>query len=79
VPNDNGIIVQYLGFEAKQFVREYSFQVRQAGAERAFRLSIANDAFLSYLSCDQDGPDICMQRLQAELATHVNHPRISDV
>jgi len=28
------IIIQYLGFQAKQLVREYSFQVREAGAER---------------------------------------------
>jgi hypothetical protein len=71
---NNGIIVQYLGFQAKQLVREYAFQVRQASAERTFTLSIANDAFLSHLARYQDGPDICAQRLQAELATHANHP-----
>lgn len=71
---NDGIIVQYLGFRARQLVREYSFQVREAGAEREFTLSIANDAFLSRLARYQDGPDICAQRLQTELAAHANHP-----
>jgi hypothetical protein len=61
------IIVQYRGFQAKHLVRE-------AGAEREFTLSIANDAFLSHLARYQDGPDICAQRLQAELSAHANHP-----
>ena len=68
------IIVQYLGFQAKPLVREYSFQVREAGAEREFTLNIANEAFLSHRVRYQDGPDICAQRLQAELAAHANHP-----
>ncbi|HWS97554.1 MAG TPA: hypothetical protein VN620_13895 [Candidatus Methylomirabilis sp.] len=68
------IIIQYLGFQAKQLVREYSFQVREAGAEREFTLNIANEAFVSHLVRYQDGPDICAQRLQAELAAHANHP-----
>lgn len=71
---NDGIIVQYLGFQAKQLAREYSFQVREAGAEREFTLNIANEAFLSHLARYQDGPDICAQRLQAELAAHANHP-----
>jgi hypothetical protein len=71
---NDGIIVQYLGFQAKQLVREYSFQVRKAGAERAFTLSIANEAFVSHLARYQDGPDICAQRLQAELIANANHP-----
>jgi len=71
---NDGIIVQYLGFQSKQLVREYSFQVRKAGAERAFTLSIANEAFLSHLARYQDGPDICAQRLQAELTASANEP-----
>lgn len=71
---NDGIIVQYRGFQTKQSVREYLFQVREAGAEREFTLSIANDAFVSHLARYQDGPDICAQRLQAELAAHANHP-----
>lgn len=68
------IIVQYRGYQAKQFVREYSFQVRESGAEREFTLDIANDAFLSHQVSYQDAPGICSQRLLAELAAHANHP-----
>jgi hypothetical protein len=68
------IIVQYLGYQAKLLVREYAFQVREAGAEREFTLNIANEAFLSHRVSYQDAPGICSQRLQAELAAHENHP-----
>jgi hypothetical protein len=71
---NDGIIVQYRGFQAKQSVRQYYFQVREAGAEREFTLSIANEAFLSHVARYQDGPDICAQRLQVELAANANHP-----
>jgi hypothetical protein len=74
----DGIIVQYLGFQAKLLVREYTFQVRQAGTERAFTLNIANEAFLSHRVKYQDAPAICSQRLQAELAAHANHPPETD-
>jgi hypothetical protein len=69
-----GVIVQYCGFEAKLLMREYTFQVRQAGAEREFTLNIANEAFLAHRVRYQDAPDICAQKLQAELAAHANHP-----
>jgi hypothetical protein len=68
------VIVQYLGFEAKLLAREYTFQVREAGAEREFTLNIANEAFISHRVSYQDAPGICSQRLQAELAAHENHP-----
>jgi hypothetical protein len=70
----DAIIVQYLGYEAKLLVREYAFQVREAGAEREFTLNIENEAFLSHKVSYQDAPGICSQRLQAELAAHANHP-----
>lgn len=70
----DAIIVQYLGFQAMPFVREYTFQVREAGTEREFTLRIANEAFLSHLVQYQDAPAICSKRLQAELAAHANHP-----
>ncbi|MGB2664416.1 MAG: hypothetical protein WAK48_10455 [Candidatus Acidiferrum sp.] len=69
-----GLIVQYRGFQAKLLMREYTFQVREAGTEREFTLNIANEAFLSHRVRYQDAPDICAQRLQAELAAHANHP-----
>jgi hypothetical protein len=68
------VIVQYLGFRANLLEREYTFQVREAGAEREFTLNIANEAFLSHRVRYQDAPDICAQRLQAELAANANHP-----
>jgi len=72
--SDN-VSVQYVGFEAKALVREYSFVVRQALNEtREFTLSILNEAFSSRRVRYQDAPDICSLRLRRELATFSNHP-----
>jgi hypothetical protein len=77
--------VQYLGFEAKALVREYSFLVRQAANETLeFTLTIVNEAFSSHRARYQDGPEICSLRLRRELAVLENHPpqthyRISEV
>jgi hypothetical protein len=68
------VIVEYRGFQANLLARVYTFQVREAGEEREFTLNIANEAFLSHRVRYQDAPDICAQRLQAELAAHENHP-----
>lgn len=73
-----GILVQYVGFKANTLVREYRFQVRQAGEDREFTLNIANDAFVAHLASYQDAPAICAQRLHAELAEHANHPLETD-
>ena len=79
------INVQYVGFEAKAIVREYSFLVRQASSgTREFALTIVNEAFSSRRVRYQDGPDICSLKLHRELATFANHPpqthyRISEV
>src|SRR6266404_9192572 len=70
----NGIIVQYMGFEAKQLTREYTFNVREAGQEREFRLNIANEAFLSHRASYQDAPGICALRLGVELAAFSHDP-----
>lgn len=70
----NGLIVQYLGFQAKPLVREYTFSVREAGSERNFVLNIANEAFVSHQARYQDAPAICSLRLNAELAANSNHP-----
>lgn len=70
----NDLIIQYLGFQAKPLVREYTFCVREAGREREFTLNIANEAFVSHQARYQDAPAICSQRLNAELAAHANHP-----
>jgi hypothetical protein len=71
---NNGVIVQYRGFEAKPQVREYTFNVREAGVEREFTLKIANEAFVMHRARYQDAPAICALRLNAELAAHSNHP-----
>ncbi len=59
------VVVQYLGFEAKPLVREYTFQVRYAMNERhEFTLTIANEAFDSHRVRYQDAPDVCSLKLQ---------------
>ena len=77
-------MVQYVGFEAKPKVREYSFTVKESeGEPRKFKLVIANEAFNSHRARYQDAPDICSQKLHRELASNENRPpqthfRISD-
>ncbi len=73
--SDTTILVQYVGFEAKVLVREYTFQVRHAADEpREFTLTITNEAFDSHRLRYQDAPDLCSLKLQRELATSANHP-----
>lgn len=75
--SDN-IIVQYVGIEAKALAREYTFTVREGGAEpREFILIIANEAFDSHRVRYQDAPDLCSRTLQHELAAYDNHPPIT--
>ncbi len=77
--------VQYVGFEAKALVREYSFLVRRALNETSeFTLSIGNEAFNSRRVRYQDAPEICSLKLHRELAVFGNHPprthyRISEI
>ena len=69
------ILVQFLGFESKSAVREYTFQVRESATEpREFTVSIDQDAFTSRLLRFQDGPDVCSARLRRELLANDNHP-----
>ncbi|MGB9463657.1 MAG: hypothetical protein WBR10_00955 [Candidatus Acidiferrum sp.] len=69
------INVQYVGFEAKALVREYSFVVRRALNETSeFTLTIRNEAFSSKGVRFQDAPEICSLRLHRELAVFGNHP-----
>jgi hypothetical protein len=79
------VIVQYVGFETKGLVREYSFLVREPPSDpREFTLTIVNEAFDSHRIRYQDAPDICSLKLHRELAASANHPtetnfRISEV
>ncbi len=72
------ITVKYMGFKPMLLMREYTFHVNEDGADREFKLNIANDAFVSHRARYQDAPAICSERLQAELAAHSNHPPTSD-
>ena len=69
------IIVQFLGYEVKPLVREYTFTVREAATEpREFTLTISAEAFNTRLLRIQDAPDVCSRKLRRELATYANHP-----
>jgi hypothetical protein len=72
--SDN-IIVQFVGFQSKALVREYTFTVRERESEpREYILSIPNQAFDSRRVRYQDAPDICSHKLHRELAASENHP-----
>ena len=72
--NDN-IIVQFVGFQSKALVREYTFTVRERESEpREYILSIPNQAFDSRRVRYQDAPDICSHKLHRELAASENPP-----
>ena len=69
------IIVQYVGFQVNQAVREYTFAVRETSTEPLqYTLTIANEAFVAHRVRYQDAPDICSLRLHRELDTYANHP-----
>ena len=69
------INVQYVGFEAKTLVREYSFVVRRGLNETSeFTLTIRNAAFGPAGVRFQDAPEICSMRLHRELAVDGNVP-----
>ena len=76
--------IEFIGFEAKALVREYTFSVREtAGDSREFTLTILNQAFQDHRVRFQDAPDVCSVKLKRELAAFANHPpathyRISD-
>jgi hypothetical protein len=72
------ILVQFVKFEAKTLVREYTFVVREASTDaREFTLTIANQAFNERRVRYQDAPDVCSLRLRHELAANANHPEAS--
>ncbi len=69
------IIVQFVGFESKARVREYTFTVREPSTEpRDFTVTIANEAFTGRRVRYQDAPDVCSLKLRRELASYANHP-----
>ncbi len=69
------ILMQFMGFESKRDVREYTFTVREAsGDPREFTIAIAHAAFNERRVRFQDAPDVCALRLKRELATWGNDP-----
>ena len=71
----DSVVVQFVRFEAKAFVREYFFTVREASCEpRQFTLTIANEAFVSHRARYQDAPDICSLKLRRELVIDPSQP-----
>jgi hypothetical protein len=72
------VLVQFMGFQSKDTVREYTFQVRELSTDpREFTISIDQDAFNARLVRFQDAPDICSARLRRELTAFANHPEES--
>jgi hypothetical protein len=71
----DGVVLQYVGFESKGAIREYTFTLRgSGGASSEYIVTIANDAFVAHRVRYQDGPDICSLRLHREFATRTDHP-----
>ncbi len=68
-------VIQYVGFRASASGRDYSFSVREPGAQpREYTLTIPNEAFVSHRARYQDAPDICSLRLHQELAAATIDP-----
>lgn len=68
-------LVQFVRFEAKASVREYTFTVREPSTDpREFTLTISNQAFNERRVRYQDAPDVCSAKLRQELAAYANHP-----
>ncbi|HEX8896711.1 MAG TPA: hypothetical protein VF783_25575, partial [Terriglobales bacterium] len=68
-------VLQYVGFENRGAVREYTFTLRgSGGTSTEYFVSIANAAFVAHRVRYQDGPEICSLRLHREFAARENHP-----
>jgi hypothetical protein len=71
----DAVVLQYVGFENKGAVREYTFTLRgTGGASSEYFVTIANDAFVAHRVRYQDAPDICSVRLHREFASQTDHP-----
>lgn len=69
------VVLQYVGFETKGAVREYTFTLRRSGGESSeYFVTIANAAFVAHRVRYQDAPEICSLRLHREFATGTDHP-----
>ena len=69
------LLLQYVGFEHKGELREYTFTLRGSGGKSSeYFVTIANAAFLAHRVRYQDGPEICSLRLHREFAVRTDHP-----
>jgi len=69
------VVLQYVGFENKGAVREYTFTLRGSGGKSSeYFVAIANAAFVAHHVRYQDAPDICSLRLHREFAARSDHP-----
>ena len=71
----DAVVLQYVGFETRGAVREYTFTRRESGGESCeYFVTIANAAFVAHRVRYQDAPDICSLRLHREFASQTDHP-----
>jgi hypothetical protein len=69
------VVLQYVGFENRGTVREYTFTLRgSGGTSTEYFVTIANAAFVAHRVRYQDAPDICSLRLHREFAARTAHP-----
>ncbi len=69
------LVLQYVGFETKGTVREYTFTLRGSGGQSCeYFVTIANAAFVAHRVRYQDAPEICSLRLHREFAARTDHP-----
>jgi hypothetical protein len=75
----NATVVQYVGFQTKGLVREYTFTVPQGACDpRTYTLTITNEAFRISRTKYQDAPQICSIKLRRELTTIANNPLVTN-
>jgi hypothetical protein len=68
------VVLQYIGFETRGGVREYTFTLRGSGGESSeYFVTIANAAFVAHRVRYQDAPEICSLRLHREFAARSDH------
>jgi len=67
-PAPRRFTLEYLGFRNAADRREYVLRARSGPDAREFTVWIAHTAFAARQALLQDGPDICFQKLQRELA-----------
>jgi len=67
-PAAKHISLEYVGFHNTSSRREYTFRVRLGPEAREYTIWIPHAAFAARQALLQDGPDICFQKLQRQVA-----------